>query len=157
MKGVHVEIRRLCRLYNTITRITCYLGVPFFLGSIKSPLIRERSGRSWYETTIFSFAVFVHIKTSPINRTRNLLAPSWIKSSMSVLVMLLYSEVQMKAQKELDTVVGQDLLPEFSDRPSLPYINAILKEVIRSVSGPVIALVIERYLGPPSAGIQLRL
>ena len=58
---------------------------------------------------------------------------------MSVLVMLLYSEVQMKAQKELDTVVGQDRLPEFSDRPSLPYINAILKEVIRSVSGPVIA------------------
>jgi len=57
---------------------------------------------------------------------------------MSVLVMLLYSEVQMKAQKELDTVVGQDRLPEFSDRPSLPYINAILKEVIRSVSGPVI-------------------
>jgi len=58
---------------------------------------------------------------------------------MSVLVMLLYSEVQMKAQKELDTVVGQDRLPEFSDRPSLPYINPILKEVIRSVSGPVIA------------------
>jgi hypothetical protein len=55
-----------------------------------------------------------------------------------VLVMLLYPEVQMKAQKELDAVVGQDRLPEFSDRPSLPYINAILKEVIRSVSGPII-------------------
>ena len=55
-----------------------------------------------------------------------------------VLVMLLYPEVQMKAQKELDVVVGRDRLPEFSDRPSLPYINAILKEVIRSVSGPII-------------------
>jgi hypothetical protein len=52
-----------------------------------------------------------------------------------ILVMLLYPEVQMKAQKELDAVVGRDRLPEFSDRPSLPYINAILKEVIRSVSG----------------------
>jgi len=55
-----------------------------------------------------------------------------------VLVMLPYREVQMKARKELDAVVGQDRLPEFSDRPSLPYTNAILKEVIRSVSGPVI-------------------
>jgi len=54
-----------------------------------------------------------------------------------VLVMLLYPEVQMKAQKELDAVVGQDRLPEFSDRTSLPYTNAILKEVIRSVSRPV--------------------
>ena len=55
-----------------------------------------------------------------------------------VLVMLLYPEVQMKAQKELDAVVGQDRLPEFSDRSLLPYTNAILKEVIRSVSGLVI-------------------
>ena len=29
----------------------------------------------------------------------------------SVLVMLLYPEVQMKVQKELDAVVGQDRLP----------------------------------------------
>ena len=43
----------------------------------------------------------------------------------------------MKTQ-ELYTVVGRDRLPEFSDRPSLPYTNAILKEVIRSVSGPII-------------------
>jgi len=55
-----------------------------------------------------------------------------------VLVMLPYREVQMKARKELDAVVRQDRLPEFSDRPSLPYTNAILKEGIRSVSGPVI-------------------
>ena len=53
-----------------------------------------------------------------------------------VLVMLLYPEVQMRAQKELDAVVGLDRLPEFSDRHSLPYTNAILKEVIRLVSGP---------------------
>ena len=44
----------------------------------------------------------------------------------------------MKAQKELDAMIGRDRLPEFSDRPSLPYINAILKEVIRSVPRPVI-------------------
>jgi hypothetical protein len=44
-------------------------------------------------------------------------------------------------------------LPEFSDRPSLPYMNAILKKVIRIVRTRNRLI----YLGPPSAGTQLRL
>ncbi|KAF8811261.1 cytochrome P450 [Phlegmacium glaucopus] len=48
-----------------------------------------------------------------------------------VLAIVTHPEVQVKAQKELDSVVGRDRLPEFSDRQSLPYINAILKEVLR--------------------------
>ena len=42
-----------------------------------------------------------------------------------------YPEVQKKAQLELDTVIGQDRLPDFSDLQSLPYIRAIVKEVLR--------------------------
>ena len=42
-----------------------------------------------------------------------------------------YPEVQRKAQLELDTVVGRDRLPEFSDLDSLPYIRAIVKELLR--------------------------
>ncbi|KAJ3874144.1 cytochrome P450, partial [Lentinula edodes] len=38
--------------------------------------------------------------------------------------------VQKKAQEELDRVVGRDRLPNLSDRPNLPYIEAILKEVL---------------------------
>lgn len=45
--------------------------------------------------------------------------------------MVQYPEVRKKAQQELDTVVGPDRLPDFSDRESLPYINAVLKEVTR--------------------------
>lgn len=41
--------------------------------------------------------------------------------------MCLYPEVQRKAQAELDQVLG-GRLPEFSDRASLPYINAVVKE-----------------------------
>ena len=65
----------------------------------------------------------------------------------------------MKAQKELDAVVGQDRLPEFSDRPLLPYTNAILKEVLRSVSRPV-SFALSQLLkvsGPSIGGIQWRL
>jgi hypothetical protein len=48
-----------------------------------------------------------------------------------VLAMILYPEVQRKAQQELDTVVGSGRLPQFDDRDRLPYINAIVKEVLR--------------------------
>ena len=47
------------------------------------------------------------------------------------LAMALYPEVQKKAQAEIDTVLGPHRLPDFEDRPSLPYINAIVKESMR--------------------------
>ncbi|KAI0820142.1 cytochrome P450 [Trametes gibbosa] len=47
------------------------------------------------------------------------------------LAMLLYPEVQRKAQAEVDRVVGRDRLPDFSDEPFLPYVSAIVKEVLR--------------------------
>ena len=45
--------------------------------------------------------------------------------------MALYPEVQKKAQAEIDAVVGPNRLPDFHDRPSLPYINAVMKESLR--------------------------
>ncbi|PPQ95404.1 hypothetical protein CVT26_008250 [Gymnopilus dilepis] len=48
-----------------------------------------------------------------------------------ILAIVLHPEVQSRAQEELDCVVGRDRLPDFSDRPSLPYISAIVKEVLR--------------------------
>lgn len=42
-----------------------------------------------------------------------------------------YPEVQAKAQAEIDSVVGQDRLPEFSDRANLPYIHAVISELLR--------------------------
>ncbi|KAF5348527.1 hypothetical protein D9756_009683 [Leucocoprinus leucothites] len=47
------------------------------------------------------------------------------------LVMLLHPDVQLKAQKELDSVVGPDRLPEFSDLPHLTFVSALLKELLR--------------------------
>lgn len=45
--------------------------------------------------------------------------------------MSLNPDVQKKAQAELDSVVGSDRLPSHDDRPSLPYVNAIIKEALR--------------------------
>ena len=46
--------------------------------------------------------------------------------------MLLFPEKQRLAQAELDRVVGSDRLPEFSDRQSLPYVEALMLEVFRT-------------------------
>lgn len=45
--------------------------------------------------------------------------------------MAVHPEVQKKAQAEIDQVIGPERLPEFDDRPSLPYIEAIYREVLR--------------------------
>lgn len=47
--------------------------------------------------------------------------------------MVLHPEVYRKAQAEIDRVVGSERLPELEDRPSLPYLECVLKEVYRSV------------------------
>ena len=47
------------------------------------------------------------------------------------LAMLGRPEVQEKAHKELDAVVGSRRLPTFEDLDSLPYVTAIIKETAR--------------------------
>ena len=39
--------------------------------------------------------------------------------------------VQSRAQSELDTVLGPGRTPTFEDRPRLPYIEAVCREVLR--------------------------
>jgi len=45
--------------------------------------------------------------------------------------MAMYPAVQKKAQAEIDSIVGSSRLPDFGDRSSLPYINALVKESMR--------------------------
>ncbi|OSX62626.1 hypothetical protein POSPLADRAFT_1180741 [Postia placenta MAD-698-R-SB12] len=48
-----------------------------------------------------------------------------------ILAMLHYPDVQAKAQKEIDMVVGTDRLPSIKDRPALPYVRSLIAEVYR--------------------------
>ncbi|KAI0755203.1 CyP450 monooxygenase [Daedaleopsis nitida] len=45
--------------------------------------------------------------------------------------MALHPDAQKAAQAELDAVVGPDRLPDHSDRATLPYLNALVKECLR--------------------------
>lgn len=51
--------------------------------------------------------------------------------STFVLAMVKYPEVQAKAQRELDSVLGPNQLPSFADKESLPYLKAIVEECLR--------------------------
>jgi cytochrome P450 len=64
------------------------------------------------------FAILIHLQTSS--------QLGWF-----VLAMVIYPDVQCRAQRELDMVVGQDRLPTFQDFDGLPYIRAIVKEILR--------------------------
>ena len=43
----------------------------------------------------------------------------------------LHPEIVRLGQHELDEVLGGERLPDFSDKPRLPYISAVVKEVLR--------------------------
>ncbi|CAE6423881.1 unnamed protein product [Rhizoctonia solani] len=62
------------------------------------------------------------------------------------LAMIYYPEVQKAAQAEIDRFVGNDRLPKLSDRDSLPYLEAVCKEVLRWQ--PVAPFAIPHRLGP---------
>jgi cytochrome P450 len=45
--------------------------------------------------------------------------------------MIAFPEVQRRAQAEIDAIVGRDRLPTFADAPRLPYVLAIIREILR--------------------------
>ena len=52
--------------------------------------------------------------------------------------MVLYPEVQRRAQEEIDSVLGHGHLPGFGDEDSLPYVKAVIHELLRwSPPGPL--------------------
>ncbi|KAI9439111.1 cytochrome P450 [Lactarius indigo] len=48
-----------------------------------------------------------------------------------MLAMVAYPDVQRRAQAELDAIVGRTRIPTFSDFQHLPYIRAVVKEMLR--------------------------
>lgn len=49
----------------------------------------------------------------------------------ALLELVLHPDIQTLAQTQIDQVVGRGRLPDFSDRPRLPFVDAICREVLR--------------------------
>jgi len=62
-----------------------------------------------------------------------------VASVMSFFVAaLLHPRIQTIAQRELDAVTNRERLPTFEDRPALPFVDAICKELLRwTPAGPL--------------------
>ncbi|PPQ72833.1 hypothetical protein CVT26_003342 [Gymnopilus dilepis] len=82
-------------------------------------------------------------KLRELSDTARSIPYDFVKKSMTIAatssfiyLMAIHPEVQRKAQAEIDEVVGQARLPDFDDRPKLPYIEAIYREVLR-INPPV--------------------
>ncbi len=45
--------------------------------------------------------------------------------------MVVYPDIQRKAQAAVEAAVGKDRLPEFDDILSIPYLHAVVKETLR--------------------------
>ena len=80
--------------------------------------LRWRGDGKWVPATASSPANCFNMKTS-----------SAIQSFF--LATTLYPETVRLAQRELDEVLGGERLADFSDMPRLPYISAVVKEVLR--------------------------
>jgi len=51
--------------------------------------------------------------------------------SRFLMAMIMYPKVQIRVQEEIERVVGSERLPGLSDKDSLPYVEAVMKEVFR--------------------------
>ncbi|KAK3329159.1 cytochrome P450 [Apodospora peruviana] len=79
-----------------------------------------------------------------------------------VQAMLLYPDVQRKAQEEVDRVVGEGRLPNMDDEPELQFVRACIKETLRWMPTTIMGAVphavtqddyYEGYLIPKNAGV----
>ncbi|KAF8545990.1 cytochrome P450 [Imleria badia] len=82
----------------------------------------DSSYRSKYETALQQASVTAFIGSA--ESTTSILL-------MFTLAMIENPHVWKRAQAEIDALVGTDRLPEFDDRVSLPYLDAIIREVFR--------------------------
>ncbi|EKM55770.1 uncharacterized protein PHACADRAFT_256631 [Phanerochaete carnosa HHB-10118-sp] len=56
---------------------------------------------------------------------------SWHTITTFLACMLMNPDIQRKAQEEIDRVVGNGRLPDFTDRDLLPYVECVVKETMR--------------------------
>ena len=118
---------------------------------MKTELMKRRSG-AWLGQYILVSVIAIRSFKDNVRQTRR--GSSWrtdceycpsyrkfsvdhsiMKTSSTIksffLAVTLHPEVVLLAQRELDEVLAGERLPDFSDKPRLPYISAIMKEVLR--------------------------
>ncbi|OJJ35401.1 hypothetical protein ASPWEDRAFT_40597, partial [Aspergillus wentii DTO 134E9] len=100
-------------------------------------LQKGQSSSNWNWTQqISQLPVAQRVSSTDLSFLLGLTLQAGVETTVSALrvfikASLLHPECVKKAQKELDEVVGPDRLPSFEDSSRLPYIHAMVEEVLR--------------------------
>jgi hypothetical protein len=71
----------------------------------------------WLSSSMFMNSPFIQQVTSTVHTF--------------FLCMTLYPDIQKRAQEEIDAVLGTGRLPTLADQKHLPYVEALVKEILR--------------------------
>lgn len=112
-----------CRdgLYETVKK---QLSEDKAVPSIAATMITELSEDSTEEAILMAKALPGNIYLIGIDSTSAAL-------QSFVLAMVLYPDAQKRAQEEIDSILGHGHFPHFGDTDALPYLKAVLYEVLR--------------------------
>ncbi|OCH93209.1 cytochrome P450 [Obba rivulosa] len=122
--GFHAEARRgFWQIYNFVTRPFDHVKKQMEVGLAPSSFVADLLGDADILKGDGEYDVEDGIKW----------AAGTIYATLAIffLLMALHPDKQAAAQRELDTVVGQERLPRVADRERLPYVNALMQEVMR--------------------------
>ncbi|KAJ7486711.1 cytochrome P450, partial [Mycena latifolia] len=121
------EARKVARALNDVpfaeTKRQLASGIAPYSFTAESLHRLSESGNTYYEEdTIKGTAASMYIAGSHTTVTT---------LSNFFLAMLANPGAQKNAQREIDAVIGQRRLPDFGDQAALPYVSALVKEVLR--------------------------
>ncbi|KIY00149.1 uncharacterized protein Z520_03834 [Fonsecaea multimorphosa CBS 102226] len=107
-----------------------------FAKHMQRQIIRLDHGRYNFAKRLFREQEQSHIADEEISSlTSNLIGGGVDTTSGTIisfiLAMCVFPDKLKKAQEELDRVVGQDRVPDWSDESSLPYVKAVVNETLR--------------------------
>ncbi|KAL9563850.1 hypothetical protein ACKAV7_012022 [Fusarium commune] len=128
-----MSFKRIARDWNATMRMV--VDVPY--DSVKKQTVKQSNRPSYVASLIKQYDDNLDNESeAAIKQTAAVMYAGGADTTVSsirgfVLAMLLFPEVQRKAQQEIDSVIGTERLPQFEDRDNLPYVDALIKETLR--------------------------
>ncbi|KAF4503330.1 O-methylsterigmatocystin oxidoreductase [Fusarium agapanthi] len=128
-----MSFKRIARDWNANMRMV--VDLPYAL--VKKQIAKQSNRASYVSSLLKQHDGDVDEETEDaIKQTAAVMYAGGADTTVSsirgfVLAMLLFPDVQRKAQKEIDSAVGNERLPQFEDRDNLPYVDALIKETLR--------------------------
>lgn len=115
------------------------IAVDKLYGGLVSHVIQRRSKDGSRQSFLDSFLdqqEKLQLNRNELNFLGGVLLEGGTDSTSSVILtfihaMIKYPYVQTKAQQEIDSVIGEDRSPLWSDFVKLPYVSQVLKETMR--------------------------